>query len=101
VSSTPFTNSIPLPDPVPPVALDLNTVATVLYVSPFDRRDWARLGPANLARYVKGVAADPRFRVPELVVLVDTAERSGQLAHADHLTAARRYARRVLAVLSN
>lgn len=101
MSSTPFTNTpIPLPDPVPP-ALDLNTVATVLYVSPFDRADWARLGPAHLARYVAGVAADPRFRVSELVVLVSTAERLGRLAHADHLAAARRYARRVLAVLSN
>lgn len=82
------------------VTLDVDTVARVLYVSPFTPREWRRMGPAQVGRYAAGLAADPVLRVPELVALVSAAEHLGHVDSA-RLSAARRFARRVVATLSN
>lgn len=114
--SAPFMNT-PDPDPNPMptperlrellrertpdrLTLDVDTVATVLFVSPFTPREWRAMGPAHVGRYVAGLAADPLFRVPELVALVSVTEQVGR-ADTARLTAARRFARRVVAALSN
>ncbi|MCE7005471.1 hypothetical protein LWC34_21980 [Kibdelosporangium philippinense] len=84
-------------------SLDLATVVTVLYVSPFTPADWDRVGPARLAAFVTATVADPRCRVPELVALLTAACAVGNLppvARA-HLAAAQRHAPRVLAALTN
>jgi hypothetical protein len=87
--------------PTGPV-LDLQTVITVLYVSPYTKADWHRFGPARLAQYVTALAADPEFRVPELVTLVATARELGPpFVHAGHLADAERHAPRVLVALTN
>jgi hypothetical protein len=81
-----------------PVAAMETVIAVALYVSPFSRAVWRRMGPAGVAAYTAGMLADPRFRLPELVALVTAAERTGTLDDAARLIAARRYARRVTAV---
>lgn len=101
MSHPPFVSApIPVP-PAAPAPLDAATVAVVLYVSPFTPADWPRLGVAFLARYVTDMLADPRFRVPELVVLVNAVDQAGILAHRDDFDAAHRLAPAVLAALSN
>ncbi|GAB3472265.1 hypothetical protein [Actinophytocola sediminis] len=82
------------------LVLDVETVATVLYVSPFTPREWRRMGPVHLAGYVAGLVADPRFRVAELVALVSVTAPSTGGAGA-RFAAARRCAGRVVAALSN
>jgi hypothetical protein len=80
-----------------PVDAIETTIAVALYVSPFTRAIWRRLGPAGVLSYAAGLLADPRFRFAELVVLVTAAERAGQLEDAGRLVAARRFARRAAA----
>lgn len=82
------------------LVLDVETVATVLFVSPFTPREWRQMGPTHMGRYVAGLATDSRFRIPELVALVAVTEHVAGGA-GQRLTAARRFARRVLAALSN
>ncbi len=103
MSSIPFTNTAfpPLPDRPDPVVLDVHTIAVVLYLAPFTPADWRLMGPTQVGRFVTSVAADPRCRIPDVVALFNAAEQAGQLGHIAHLTDARRYARRVLAALSN
>lgn len=113
----PANTSIPVPDPArmpsperlrellrertpERVTLDVDTVARVLYLSPFTPREWRRMGPAHVGRYAAGLAAAPLFRLPELVGLVSAAEHLGHV-DTNRLTAARRFARRVVAALSN
>lgn len=92
----------PLVNPSAMPGLDLATVVTVLYVSPYTPADWNRLGPARLLSFVTAAVADPRCRVPELVALLTAAEFAGLPPVArQHLAAARRYAPRVLAALAN
>jgi hypothetical protein len=105
--------SIPAPDPMPErlrellrertpdrLTLDVDTVATVLFVSPFTPREWRQMGPVHIGRYAAGVAADPVFRLPELVALVSVAEQAGRI-DTTRMNAARKFARRVVAALSN
>ncbi|MBP2321548.1 hypothetical protein JOF56_001933 [Kibdelosporangium banguiense] len=82
--------------------LDLATVVAVLYVSPFTEVDYRQMPTAALAAYVTTVAADPRFRVAELVALVADARRAGLCrAEARHLADAERHAPRVLSALTH
>lgn len=88
--------------PARPV-LDLPTVVTVLYLSPFTPTDFDRIGPARLAAFVTATVADPRCRVPELVALLTAVRAVGNLPHLarEQLAAAQRHAPRVLAAFIN
>lgn len=78
--------------------LDLDTVVTVLYIGVLDPIDWHLMGPGRVAHFVRTVAADPRFRVPEMVALVGEARRLGPpFVLPDHLADCLDYAPAVLA----
>jgi hypothetical protein len=61
----------------PAVALDLETVVTVLYIGMFTPADWQRLGTAAMAQLVTSAAGDPRTRIPEVSELLAIGRRIG------------------------
>lgn len=61
------------PDTHRSAVIDIPTIVTVLYVDLMGPAEWRAFGPGRLAAYITAVAADPRFRVPELVALVAAA----------------------------
>lgn len=99
MSSAPSTNT---PPPAPEgLVLDRSVVTAALFLSVFTPREWRRLGPARLAEYTTWLVADPRTRIGEFAVLLDTHADRLPPHELARLALARRHAGRVLAVLAN
>ncbi|MEV8438995.1 hypothetical protein AB0425_16600 [Actinosynnema sp. NPDC051121] len=82
-----------------PVAIDLETVTTVLYLSDMEPAAMYATGPDGLAEYVLRTCEDPAARVPEMVDLAATLRASGHLRNS-HWAQAAHHAPAVLAVFT-